>query len=513
MSEKKQLAINITANFIYMLLNYMITFFLTSFIVSQISSEAYGFISLCNNVVNYATLVTVALNSVAGRFIAIEMHKGETDKAKKYFSSTLISDVVICTGIIIFFIPISLHIGDLFDVPVELISDVTKLFLLITFNLIINVICSVYSVSTFITNKLYLTSFANAFGNIARALLLVILMGRLKPSIVYVGITTVVSSLIVLILNICYTKKLCPDLKIDVHFVSFSYIKKLLASGIWNSITKLSQILSDGLDMVISNVWIGAYEMGQLSIAYTISTVIATFISMIINVFNPKLTEYYAKGDTERVVNELKTNMKMTAFFGNVFFFGVVVLGKDLFQLWVPSANINMVYSLAILATVSVLVSAIVSPLSNVFLLTNKLKMNSLVWLGVSVFDAVLVIILVSTTNLGVYAVAGVSKIVGATVNLIFLPIYAAHCLKINPMEFYKVVLRYVLSSIGVGITMAIARKFMGYNNSWLFFLIRMSALGAVGLSINYVLFFDKSERSYLKNAIKNKVIRRKEYK
>lgn len=511
MSEKKQLAVNIVANFIYMLLNYAITFFLTSFVVAQISSEAYGFISLCNNVVNYATLVTVALNSVAGRFITIEMHKGEVNKAKKYFSSTLISDIVICIGVILIFIPLTLNVSSLFDVPDELVSDVTALFLLVTFNLVINVICSVYSVSTFITNKLYLSSFANALGNIIRAVLLLVLMGMSKPSIVFVGVATVASSLIILFLNVLYTKKLCPELKIDIHFVSFAYIKVLLASGIWSSITKLSQILSDGLDLVISNIWIGAYEMGQLSIAYTIPTIVAAFISMIINVFNPKLTEYYAKGNIARVVQELKTNMKMTAFFGNVLFFGIVVLGKDLFLLWVPSANIDMVYGLVILATISVLVSAIVSPLSNVFLLTNKLKMNSLIWLGVSIFDAVLVVILVSTTSLGVYAVAGVSKIVGATVNLIFLPIYASHCLKVSPIEFYRVVLRYAISTIGVGAAMIVIREFMGDGNTWLLFGIRMVVLGMTGLLINYAIFFNKSERLYFNDAIKNIVFHRRE--
>lgn len=509
MSEKKQLAVNISANFVYMLINYAITFFLTSFVVSEISGEAYGFISLCNNVVNYATLVTIALNSVAGRFITIEMHRGEIEKAKKYFSSTLMADLVICVGILAVFIPLSLQINRLFNVPEELIIDVRTLFLLVILNLIINVICSVYTVSTFITNKLYLSSFANVLGNIIRAFLLVVFMHFCSPSIVYVGVATVVSSVVILVLNIIYTRHLCPELHIKMQFVSFSYIKELISSGIWNSITKLAQILSDGLDLVISNIWIGAYAMGQLSIAYTIPTIVAAFISMIINVFNPKLTEYYAKGNIEKVVQELKINMKMTAFFGNVLFFGIIVLGKDLFNLWVPSSNIEMVYSLAILATISVLVSAIVSPLSNVFLLTNKLKINSLLWLSVSFFDVVVVLFLVSSTSMGVYAVAGVSKIVGATVNIVFLPVYAAHCLKVSPMEFYRVVIRYAISSVLVGMTMILARNILGTNNSWGLFVIRTLVLGFVGMLVNYVLFFDKEERYYFNKSIIGKLSRK----
>lgn len=506
MSEKKQLMINVVSNFIYMVINYAITFFLTSYVVTSISEEAYGFISLCNNVVNYATLITIALNSVSGRFITIEMHKGNQSRAKKYFSSTLIADMVICIVILVFFVPLSLKIQYFFNIPQNLIQDVSVLFLLVTFNLLITVFTSVYTVSTFITNKLYLSSIANASGNIIRAILLTILMKYCSPSIVYVGIATVASSCIILIFNVIYTRRLCPELKIHFADISFGCLKELLASGIWNSITKLAQILSDGIDLVISNIWIGTYEMGQLSIAYTIPTIVSSFLSMIINVFNPKLTEYYAKGNIEKVINELKINMKMTAFFGNIIFFGIVIMGKDLFLLWVPTANVDMVYKLVILATISLLVSAIVSPLSNVFLLTNKLKVNSLLWLGVSTFDAIVVLILVNTTNLGVYAVAGVSKIVGAIVNIIFLPSYAAYCLKVKSKVLYKVVGQYAFSSIIAGTFMILCRQLLGTNNTWFLFAVRVIILAGVGMLSNYLVFFDRTEKQYFINTIGKKL-------
>lgn len=509
MSEKKQLIVNIFSNLMYMLINYAITFFLTSYVVSQISGEAYGFISLCNNIVNYASIITIALNSVSGRFISIEMHRGEPERAKKYFSSTLFADIIISIAILVICIPISLHLDVFFEIPNNLSNDVRTLFLLVTINLLINVITSVYSVSTFITNKLYLSSLANALGNIIRALILSVLVYFCRPSITFVGIATVGSSILVLILNMLYTKNLCPSLKVNMNLVSIAKIKELVTSGIWNSVTKLAQILSDGLDLVISNIWIGAYEMGQLSIAYNIPTIISSFISMIINVFNPKLTEYYAKKDYSKVIDELTTNMKMTGFFGNIIFFGVLIMGKDLFYLWVPSSNVEMVYRLMMFATFSVLVSSIVSPLSNVFLLTNKLKMNSLVWLFVSLFDAILVVILVSTTNLGVYAVAAVSKIVGSVVNLVFLPLYASHCLEVKPGVFYKVIKSYTISSFIVGLSMTICSLLFSNNNSWLLFVIRVCFLGFIGIITNYIFFFNKEERIYFQTKIKEKILRK----
>lgn len=509
MSERKQLVVNVAANFVYILINYIITFFLTSFVVSEISEEAYGFISLCNNVINYAALVTIALNSVAGRFITIEMHRHNFQRANRYFSSTLAADFIICIGIIIAAIPIANNIDSIFEIPAALINDVRTLFLLVACNFIITVISAVYTVGTFITNKLYLSSLANAIGNIIRAAALTYFMYYRHPSIKYVGISTVISSVMILVLNIIYTNKLCPQLRIKKTDISLHFIKELLASGIWNSVTRLAQILSDGIDLLISNIWVGAYAMGQLSIAYTIPTIASTFLSMIVNIFSPKLTEYYAKEDIVKIVEELKLNMKMTGFFGNVLFFGLVTMGKDFFGLWVPTANIDMIYVLMIVATISLLVSSITSPLSNVFLLTNKLKVNSLVWLGVSIFDIIIVLILLKTTALGVYAVAGVSKIVGSMVNLLFLPIYASKCLKVKTATFYSLILKYGAVTLGVGGGMCIAGNVMGSSYTWGYFIVRSIILAAIGMTINYKLFLNREERIYLQKTILQKIRKR----
>lgn len=74
-SDNKRLAINIIANIIAFAVNFVISFFLTPYIVETVGKEAYGFVSLGNNFVNYASLITVALNSMASRFITIEIQK------------------------------------------------------------------------------------------------------------------------------------------------------------------------------------------------------------------------------------------------------------------------------------------------------------------------------------------------------------------------------------------------------------------------------------------------------
>ena len=74
--DKKQFIINLAASLVNFAVNMGIGFAITPFIVSRVGAEAYGFAGLANTMVGYATLFTIALNSVAGRFITVAYHQG-----------------------------------------------------------------------------------------------------------------------------------------------------------------------------------------------------------------------------------------------------------------------------------------------------------------------------------------------------------------------------------------------------------------------------------------------------
>jgi O-antigen/teichoic acid export membrane protein len=90
-SENKKTAINLISSIITMGISIAINFFLSPYIVRHLGTEANGFTQLANNFVLYATLITIALNSMAGRFIAIEYHRGKPKEAKAYIHLLLLA--------------------------------------------------------------------------------------------------------------------------------------------------------------------------------------------------------------------------------------------------------------------------------------------------------------------------------------------------------------------------------------------------------------------------------------
>ena len=91
----KQSAINLLAQIVMFGVNLCISFFLVPYITEVIGVDAYGFVGLANDFVSYAQIVTVAINSMASRFITIKIHEGDKEEANKFYSSVVIANIIL----------------------------------------------------------------------------------------------------------------------------------------------------------------------------------------------------------------------------------------------------------------------------------------------------------------------------------------------------------------------------------------------------------------------------------
>ena len=506
MGKSKALMINAIASFITFAVGICITFFFTPYLTDVVGEEAYGFVGLGNNIINYVTILTIALNSVAGRFITIEYHKGNKEQASEYFTSVLVANLSIIPVILVFAVPAILNVEKLLNVPAELVDSVRYLFVFLLANFVITLISTVYNVATFITNTLYLSSIANIITSLLRIFLMCAMFGLMPPNVAYVGLSTCICTFLGLVINIYYTKKLIPEILLKKKYIRFDKVKELISAGAWNSVTKLSQVLSDGLDLLITNLWISASLMGALSIAQQLPLYIATLLNTLINLFNPNLTMYYAKNDIDAVVKEMKLSMKFSSFFTNIIFCGIIVFGRAFVGLWVPNQDVKLIYELLCVIMMSVVVSGVTTSLNNIFTVTNKLRVNSLFWLVVSFTNVFLVFVLLNTTNLGIYAVAGVSKATGILGNLFFIPIYACKCLKIKWNTFYPIILRYMGTTVLMMAVFYGIRMIYTLPMNWITFAIVCVIAGIAGCIINFFVLLNSRERGILLNKIMAKV-------
>jgi len=400
MNKNKQLFINIMTTLCVLIVNIAISFGLSRYIVSTIGEEAYGFVSLANNFVMYATIFTTALNSMASRFITISIHKGKNEEASEYFSSVLIANVIIVLALIVPAVVTIVCLENMINISTSILVDVKLLFAFIILNFFVSLIGGVFSIATYCTNKLYLSSIKSMESSILKCIVIVGLFILFKPAVFYIGIATLIAGIFIVLYNVKFTKELLPNIKINKTKFSLKKIKVLVSSGIWNSITNLGNVLADGLDLLISNLAIDGSTMGIIALAKTPGNVLGTVISSISNVFQPQIISFYSKDDIDGVVRETKQGMKITSVFGNIAFAYIIVFGLACCKLWMPDVDFNLLYILSVLTFINVFCSGIATPMYNIFTITNRVKGNAILNVLSGLISTVIVILLVNTTNL-----------------------------------------------------------------------------------------------------------------
>lgn len=500
--KNRHLTINMIANFINFGISLCISFFLSPYIVRTIGVEANGFITLANNFVSYTSLVTIALNSMTGRFVTISLTENNIPDANKYFTSAFFANLSIAAVLATIGAFIVVFLKSIINVPENLLPDIQLLFALVFASSLIGIVGSVFGVAAFARNKLYLEYLRTTLGTLARAL--VIFCGFLllaAPHVWYVGLGGLVSGIIIIVCDISYTKKLLPEIKIRKSNFCLSYVVTLIRSGIWNTINKLGQILADGLDLLITNLFIDATAMGVLALSKTVPNLIYNLMGSVVGVFSPDFTILFAQKRFDELVDEVKQSMRIMGVITNLPVIVLVVCGADFFRLWQPTQDSHQLQLLSLLTVACLVFSGSVNSLYNIFTVVNKLKLNSIVVLIHGALSTLLVFLLLKWTSLGIYAVAGVSTTLGILRLLLFTVPYGAICLKQKWHTFYADIFRPVLFTVfASAVCLLLLRSYP--SGGWFLLIGKGAITGTLALLIGYFLLLSKKERQIVSSRV-----------
>ena len=500
MQDRKQFAVNLTAKTISLGLNLLISFFLTPFIIRHVGTESYGFVGLANDFVDVARIAAVALNSMALRFIAVHLYRGETEHANRYFSSVILVNFLLSLIFLLPFGGMILFLDKLFAVSAGILSDVRLLWTFIFLNFLLTITGSTFSVALFAKNRIDKESFRSAESVALRAVFLFVCYSVFAPKVYYVGISYCVLTVYVLITNLYYTKKYLPELSVSRKYFDKSAVKTLFASGGWNCLTKIATILSTGLDLLFVNLFVGKLEMGVVSISKTMPATVLSVFVILSGVFLPKLTESYSKNDRDGIIENTVFSVKLLGALAAIPLVIVGVFGDTFYSLWTPTENAGFLWLLSILGGISYTVSLATQNLWNIFTVTNRVKTSSIGLLataGVSVLTVLCSMLFVTDGTTRILIIVGCSAFYHLLMTVTFLPVQAAKSLQAPAKTFY------IPMAKSTGLLLCLVLLFIGVKalipvSSWGSFIGIFFAVSICSVLFGYILLLDQKEKKAL---------------
>lgn len=446
--ENKRLSVNLIANLMSYAIATALSFVVTPLLVNHLGKEIYGFYGIANNFVNFITIISGALNSMASKYITVELVKGNKKKAREYYTSIFFSNVVLCLFLTPFLVLLVFNLQAVLSISDSYLGSVQILFVLIFCAMLLRFITSIYGCATYASNRMDLRAYTEMIKSVLRLILYVVIFTIFKPSIVYVGIVLFLLELFNSFAQIFLAKKLLPDMHIERNYFNLQLVLDTLKVGVWNSVNQLGDLLLSSSDLIMANLLLGEAASGNISIVKTMPTLISGVITAVNGVFMPRIALRYGEGNKSELVKEVQNAQKIMGAMVTPIIILLIVFGYDFFNLWVPGNDSQLLMRLSALDVSRMLIIGVVWPVSNLNIMLDKVKIPSLLVIVCGVTNVVSMTLLVNYTEIGIYSILVTTLIITILFYGIFIPIYPCKLQNISWKSFYKPVFQMLIASV-----------------------------------------------------------------
>ena len=479
-SEKKQLVLNIIANVFSYGIGIAISFILTPILINKLGQDSYSFYPLSTTITNTMTIVTTALNAMASRFITISLHKKDNKNANCYFASTLFVDSILSIVLLVIMTIFVIFIDTFLNIPINIVASVRFLFIFTFSSVLVNVMSTVFGIATFAKNRIDLRSYREIFTSLLRLGLFVLFYMILPPSLIYIGIITLTISIVNIVIQFLFTKKLLPEVTFSTKNISKEHIKQLFAISVWVMLNSLGNTLLASVTLIMLNRFYGTAETSVVSISLTIPGFMGGIISTLVGVYFPILTKIYSDNDFEKLKREIQKMQLIIGGLGCATISVFSAVSSSFFSLWVPTEDNIRLSLLSLINLVPYLFTSCFWVSTSINTAMNRVKVPAIATAIIGATNLLLQL-LFSILHVDYISLPIICSIMQTIWIGIFMPLYLSKTTKTKLYYYFPSMLKLLGISIFV-YALTFALKEFVVLNSWVKFIIfgGLSGIGAL---------------------------------
>lgn len=422
----------------YYFVNLVLNMWITSLMISSLGKGVYSFYPLANNISGWMIIVTSAVNAMLARHVSISLATNDISTAKKYYTTALITDVVLLPVLLVPIIVISVFPNAFFNVPDAYLGDIRFLLFSVLLTVPINMLFTVPSVSWTAKDKLYLSYVGRLLQCIIKSGIVIFAYYTSAITLPVIGGSILFADLVYSFYILLVKRAIMPEVSVQKDSFDKGLIKSILKSGVWSSLMQLGNSLLFQCDLLVSNILLGIESAGVISITATIPNAITSIVTLLCSIFMPEQYKAYGKGDKKNVIKSVQNAQFIIGLFIGILVMIILNFGESFFDLWVPGNDSGTLLSLSAFYLIPLVVSATFRPVANISIVMNKMKFQAILNTINGLINVLAMICLVTYTKLGIYSVVITTATIVIIWYMIVVPIYVSKISGYSVGNFYK---------------------------------------------------------------------------
>ena len=384
MSNSGLIAKNTLFLYLRSFLVLVISLYTSRVILRVLGVVDYGIFNVVGGVIGMMAFLSQTMQATYQRFFNVAMGKGDHEKVKLLFRTSLSSQLIMALIVIALAETVGLwFVVNKLTIPAERMMAARWVYQVAVLSFIITMMSAPFGALITAYERMRVFALISVVDAVLRLIIVFLLMIIPYDSLIVYAVMLLMISILNLFLYALYCKR-----KIDTTDFRFYWEKRdllpMFTFGGWSLMESLAQTMkSHGLNILL-NLFFGPVVNAARGIAYQVLTAVNLFIQSFQTSFRPQLTKSYASGNNDYMARLYYSATKISYYLIFTLSLPILLETPYLLHLWLGDTvpQHTVLFTRLVLATA--FVSAFANPTSAIAYATGKIKWFSIIVSGVN---------------------------------------------------------------------------------------------------------------------------------
>lgn len=335
--NNKRIAKNTLLLYVRLLLTMVIGLYTSRVILNTLGISDYGINNVVAGFVSMFTLLTSSLSAAIGRFINVSLGKGDIQRLKTVFSTSVTIMLVMSVIMLIVAEPISLwFLNNKMNIPEGRMYAANWVLQFSLLSFVVNLISVPYNAIIIAHERMGVYAYMSIF-DVTMKLVIVYML--------YISSFDKLITYSFLFLCVGIIDRIIYGVYCDRHFeeahyrfvVDNSLLKNMGSFAGWNLFGSGSYLFNTQGVNIITNIFFGVTANAARGVANQVEGIVKQFVTNFTTAINPQIMKSYAKGDMDYLYSLVCRGAKFSYLLMLLFVVPFMFETEVLMQLWLKN--------------------------------------------------------------------------------------------------------------------------------------------------------------------------------
>lgn len=352
-NNNKRIAKNTLLLYVRMLFLMVVSLFTSRVILNTLGVEDFGIYNVVGGIVAMFTILSGSLTSAISRFLTFELGKGDKEKLKTIFSTSVniqlgLSAIIVLIGEVVGI----WFLNNQMNIPAERMLAANYILQCSLGIFVLNLLSVPYNASIIAHEKMGAYAYISILDIILKlAVAYAIMLSPIDRLISY-GVLLLTESLLIRLIYGLYSKRNFEECTYRLIYDK-AVLRKMVSFAGWNFLGVTAGTLNTQGVNILMNVYFGVTVNAARGIAVQAGAAISQFVQSFTTAVNPQITKSYAAGDMTYMHTLVCQSSKFSAYLFLLMAIPLSVETPEIFKIWLknPPEYAVLFFRLSLLGT------------------------------------------------------------------------------------------------------------------------------------------------------------------